>query len=162
MAKGTAICEAWKDFAQFVKDAGEKPEPEAQFRRRDFSKPFGPDNAYWRKTDCSFQTLEEKAAYMRKWHAANPEKAREASLKQLYGATIEWFEKQSAKQEGKCAICNQPETMKIRGKTVRLAVDHDHNSGKIRGLLCTACNRAIGLLKHDEDLLQAAIRYLKN
>jgi hypothetical protein len=67
------------------------------------------------------------------------------------------FETRLEEQGGVCAICTQPETSK-RYKT--LAVDHCHTSGRIRGLLCSSCNRGIGLLKDDTDVLQAAIKYL--
>jgi len=43
-----------------------------------------------------------------------------------------------------------------------LCVDHDHNTGKIRGLLCNTCNRALGLLKDNKQLLINALKYLKN
>jgi hypothetical protein len=62
-----------------------------------------------------------------------------------------------AKQGGKCAICG---CSKRTAKDRRLAVDHDHNTGKIRGLLCSKCNTAIGMLRESLALLGAAAVYL--
>lgn len=59
-------------------------------------------------------------------------------------------------QNGLCAICGQENT-----SGHRLAADHDHKTGHVRGLLCHRCNTAIGLLRDDPDLLQAAIHYLE-
>ncbi len=56
-------------------------------------------------------------------------------------------------QNGGCAICGQPQER-------RLHVDHDHKTGRIRGLLCGSCNRAIGLLKESVASLASAIGYL--
>lgn len=62
-----------------------------------------------------------------------------------------------ADQGGLCAICRQPE------RTARnqvLAVDHDHSTGEVRGLLCSHCNRAVGLLADDPARLIRALAYL--
>lgn len=59
-------------------------------------------------------------------------------------------------QGGRCAICQAHQYEKDR----RLGVDHDHDTGEIRGILCTQCNSAIGLLGDDVDLLRRAIEYL--
>ena len=57
------------------------------------------------------------------------------------------------KQDGKCAICNNSDK--------RLCLDHNHSTGKIRGLLCTRCNRGIGLLGDNVETLKNAIEYLQ-
>lgn len=66
------------------------------------------------------------------------------------------------KQGGVCASCKQPEVGRNQFGKVRLAVDHCHETGKIRGLLCMACNRAAGLLKHNPQRLRALARFLEN
>lgn len=63
-------------------------------------------------------------------------------------------------QNGKCAICKEPETSLYRGNVRSLAVDHDHTTGKIRSLLCNSCNNGLGRFKDDISRLQAAIDYL--
>lgn len=59
---------------------------------------------------------------------------------------------------GLCEICNNPNTSNVKGT---LSVDHDHKTGKVRGLLCDNCNRAIGLLKDNSDLLIKAAEYIR-
>ena len=76
-------------------------------------------------------------------------------LKRDYGLTKESYLEMLKSQNGVCAICCNPE------KKRRLAVDHCHNTGKIRGLLCTRCNTSIGRFNDDVELLQKAIDYLK-
>lgn len=64
------------------------------------------------------------------------------------------------KQNYVCAICKKPETVKLKSGQVKcLAVDHCHDKGHVRGLLCYACNVGIGLLKHDAARLRAAALY---
>lgn len=61
-------------------------------------------------------------------------------------------------QRGVCAICEQPQTL---GRYLTLCVDHCHATGKIRGLLCTRCNRGLGLFKDNTVSLRNAINYLE-
>jgi len=69
------------------------------------------------------------------------------------------------KQNGVCAICKQPETRKRHNKVDNLSVDHDHSTGKIRGLLCYRCNLLIGLFKNNlelfKEIFEAITEYLK-
>lgn len=83
--------------------------------------------------------------------------ARRTTLRQ-YGLTIEQFDEMSAKQGGRCAVCGSPP----RNGKANLDVDHDHKTGKVRGLLCDVCNRAIGLLGDDAESLARAAQYLKD
>lgn len=64
-------------------------------------------------------------------------------------------------QGGRCAICRKEEAAKRNGKAKRLAIDHCHKTGRVRGLLCESCNRGLGQTRDDPKILQAAIRYLK-
>lgn len=82
----------------------------------------------------------------------------ELHMKRSYGLGFKEYEEMLFKQNGVCAICNS-EPPKNQHKT-RLNIDHCHTTGKVRGLLCDACNRAIGLLKDSPDLLNKAINYL--
>jgi len=79
-----------------------------------------------------------------------------------YGLSLNDYTKINDSQNGVCAICNQPETIKRWGKLDKLSVDHDHKTEKIRGLLCNHCNRGLGCFKDDENILKKAIIYLKN
>lgn len=80
---------------------------------------------------------------------------RASSLKKNYGLTIADWNKLYKAQNKSCAICR---TKVNNGK--RLAVDHNHKTGKVRGLLCTQCNQGIGKFRDDIVLLEKAINYL--
>lgn len=81
-------------------------------------------------------------------------------LKNRYGITQKEYDTMSESQNHVCKICKLPKNTANK----KLAVDHNHKTGQIRGLLCDRCNRAIGLLKVDEgtELLEKAIEYIKS
>ncbi len=72
-------------------------------------------------------------------------------LKHRYGITIEQYDALLTAQGGVCAICKNPP----RGKMLRLSVDHNHTTKKVRGLLCITCNRTIGYLENPEWMRSA-------
>lgn len=76
-----------------------------------------------------------------------------------YGITIEDRDLILAKQDSKCAICKSPHPN--RKNTRNFCVDHNHETGKVRGLLCQSCNRGLGLLKDSKEILLRAVRYLE-
>lgn len=88
--------------------------------------------------------------YAMKWRRENPAKASAAirnwNLKRKFGITIEEYDAMLAAQAGRCAICRRPAQMLSK----RLAVDHDHDGGQIRGLLCGPCNVVLGYLENPE------------
>jgi hypothetical protein len=86
------------------------------------------------------------------------ESSRRAHLKRMFGITLEEYNTMLEEQNGVCGICKKPESY---GRASFLSVDHCHNSETIRGLLCNNCNRAIGLLKDDIEVLENAVKYLK-
>jgi hypothetical protein len=79
---------------------------------------------------------------------------RKRSFEVNYGITIEEYESRLERQNGVCLICSSPPTTK------RLAVDHCHVTGEIRGLLCSKCNTALGLFNDSPELMKIAIEYL--
>lgn len=81
---------------------------------------------------------------------------REAAARRMYGIEPAELEALERKQGGVCAICGGPPN----GPGSRLHVDHDHESGRIRGLLCGRCNTMLGMCKDDSNVLRAAVRYL--
>lgn len=111
---------------------------------------------------CTRDDPFSKSKYEKAWRQAFPEKVKDSHLRKSFGMTLEEYMAKHAAQNGKCAICRRPETSTRNGKTKSLAVDHCHKSGKIRDLLCAACNKAIGLLKEDVGVLTAAIAYLRH
>jgi hypothetical protein len=103
------------------------------------------------------------SAYKKSLPSYNSEARRRAKFKARYGITPERYDQMSAEQQGLCAICgnSEPGVDKRTGEVMRLSVDHDHETGRVRGLLCQKCNRAIGLLDDDVDRLKWAIDYLR-
>jgi Recombination endonuclease VII. len=99
-----------------------------------------------------------KLLWHRKHHqeTKTPEKTKKYQLKSKYNMTLEEYDKLVEFQQNGCAICRQLVTSERK-----LAVDHNHKTGEIRGLLCFKCNSLIGLANDDEDLLWKAMEYLK-
>lgn len=85
--------------------------------------------------------------------------SRKTHLKKDYGLTPEIYELLLLEQGGGCAICGSRVSSRTRNE--RLAVDHDSGTGKVRGLLCGSCNRALGGFRHIPKLLRKAARYLE-
>jgi hypothetical protein len=78
------------------------------------------------------------------------------SLKRRYGITIKEYNQMFTEQQGNCKICNKPLDEK------HTHVDHNHETKKVRGLLCGNCNRMIGFAKENPDTLKQGAKYLKN
>jgi hypothetical protein len=93
-------------------------------------------------------------------YVVNPERNYNNHLKQNYGIDIEQYKVMLKAQKGVCAICEEPETEIKYSKVQSLSVDHNHETGEIRGLLCNSCNRGVGLLKDSPKLLSKAANYL--
>lgn len=100
-----------------------------------------------------------------KYRKENPDKIKHTKLQQTYGISLKMYEALLKDQNGVCAVCERPEKAIWRGLATKLAVDHDHATGKVRGLLCQKCNRAFGLLeesRHSVERLMAYIVKYKN
>jgi len=106
---------------------------------------------------------EAAKARSRKRYCEQPEVIRayerKSHLRTAYGLTLEKYDQMLSDQRGKCAIC---ETSTPGGMSGRFHVDHCHQSGRIRGLLCTKCNSGLGMFKDRVELIVAAIAYLKS
>lgn len=137
------------------------------------------------RNECKACSLAEKAERNRRnpeanrrrareWAKANPERVaaqaeayrasgrkktsdRKSYLKRKYGITIEKYEAMLALQGGGCAICGRRPRPDIA-----LHVDHDHETGEIRGLLCFPCNNFLGDIEDDLQRLRAAAEYLEH
>ncbi len=81
---------------------------------------------------------------------------REQNMLQRYGITIEDYAYMFNAQNGKCKICTRLHSKFARG----LVVDHNHNTGSIRGLLCDPCNRALGYFRDSVIVMSNAIEYI--
>jgi hypothetical protein len=81
---------------------------------------------------------------------------RDVQLRSLYGITQADYDRLLALQYGRCAICGTTKP----GTRGTWRVDHDHETGQVRGLLCDRCNLGIGYMQDDPDILIAAARYV--
>ncbi len=108
----------------------------------------------WRK-----KNVQRSRASVKNWTAANPSKVLSMQLKK-YGISLEQYNDLLRKQNGRCAICNSRPAGMQHSKT-RLCVDHEHSTGKVRGLLCGGCNIGLGHFKHNIGILKNAIKYLE-
>ena len=106
---------------------------------------------------------EKIAEYNKIWRIKHKEKRakcqRNVRLKNLYGITIEDYNRLFVEQDGCCAICGRHQFEFERA----LAVDHDHKIGKVRGLLCHGCNMGLGAFYNDDNtrILKEAIKYVE-
>lgn len=95
----------------------------------------------------------------KKWRNATNHKRKENCLRA--GITVERYNELLTAQDGRCAVCRKSETALRNGVVKSLAIDHDHITGRIRGLLCARCNTALGLLADNPDLLIELSIYLQ-
>jgi hypothetical protein len=104
------------------------------------------------------QTPERKAAHrdrQRHYHYKDPQAQADRNMRKKYGITLEQYQAMLEKQDGVCAVCGEG------CKSGRaLSVDHNHTTGQLRGLLCGNCNRGIGYLQDDPELIRAALEYI--
>lgn len=108
-------------------------------------------NKVWRQQNRS-KHIEGSSS----WRKRNPEYARNKNLISRYGITVNDYNLMLKTQNGQCAICGITECPTNKS----FSVDHCHITGKVRGLLCSTCNRALGLLKDNKIVLKAALDYL--
>ena len=116
-----------------------------------------------RKAEAWRRRNPEKAkAASRRYKEANRETIRNADrqyqLERVYGIAPEEYDALLAQQKGSCAGC---EATEYNSKSYHLAVDHNHDTGEIRGLLCLRCNRILGLSQDDPGLLRRLADYLE-
>lgn len=108
----------------------------------------------------------ERAAENLKYRLENSDLVRRTYLRSRYGVTPEWYDQQLAAQGGQCALCEATTGWTRQNKTWHgndyyLLVDHDHESGVVRGLLCAKCNTAIHRVEYVTDWAAKALRYLE-
>ena len=102
----------------------------------------------------SIEAIARDRTRAREWYRRQTaERRKEIWLKRAYGIDLVTYEAMIEAQHRQCAICHH--------EVETLHVDHDHETNKIRGLLCGSCNRGIGLLQHDSVVLRDAITYLE-
>jgi hypothetical protein len=106
------------------------------------------------------RTREQRTLTARAHRERNRDRYLDQHLQREYGITLHDYNRMLAEQGGGCGICGAVEA-RSKGHGVRLHVDHDHVTGKARGLLCGTCNRGIGQLGDDLERVKAAVRYLE-
>lgn len=121
----------------------------------------------WKEKNPTYQkeyyeaNKEAVLEYGKDWRKNNPDKVamtvRKAALKRNYGLTIEQYEGMLAEQNNKCSICDSD---LIPG--IDTCVDHCHNTGAVRGILCSKCNKGLGLFLDSPERLYRAMEYLIN
>lgn len=130
------------------KDPAKRAEATRRWRERN---PEHGREAYRRDPIRACRRLEE-------WARKNPERRKTTNalshIKRRYGLTGGDVARMLHAQGGSCGICE-------RVLTNEYHIDHDHSTGAVRGLLCPHCNRGLGLMQDDENVLLAAVEYLK-
>jgi len=134
----------------------------ARERRRQRRRESGEDARY------RAEHREAIRVYHKAWRDANPDKIKARYVpersaayhrKRNYGLTPEEYADRLTFQQGRCAICYEPMTGKGKEKDAP-TVDHDHETGIVRGILCMRCNNGLGKFRDRPELLAAAITYL--
>lgn len=152
----------WRtNFWCFADDVGDPPSNNYTLRRVNLGLPFGPSNFYWKEKIIA----QNIADYHRQWREQFPERSKQHQINRPRrndaGLNPEEYKKMFESQNGLCKICYLPEQTMIKGKIKNLSADHCHDTGKQRELLCSNCNRAIGLLNESVAVLKSAIEYLE-
>ena len=148
--------EKWKPTRKRYRDDNKKKMSSyyAQYQKDNREK-INKRNRDRRKLDPEFRKKANEKGKL--WRQQNPEKIalmkKKSILKHKYGLTLEEYQDLLKSQENKCAICKREKL---------LCVDHNHETGNVRGLLCHLCNRAIGMLMENINILENAIKYIEN
>lgn len=112
-----------------------------------------------RQYHCKSCHREYQRAWRRRPEYRAKKLGRKYRMKHLYNLTEAQFEAMEAAQGGKCAVCKTATGTKGKDK---LVVDHCHDTGAVRGLLCDTCNRALGFFRDSTETLQSAIDYINS
>ena len=108
------------------------------------------------------QRRESNNRAVQKLRENDPLAPRRTRLKNVYGITLDDYSRMLDEQQGVCAICQQECTVYSGKEDTILCIDHDHETGEVRGLLCNACNLGLGYFHDSVKGLQRAIKYLES
>ena len=139
--KRCPVCKTWKPLDEF------------------FNLKKSKDGKGYRCKKCD----KEVRAISRSKSPKTQEGYRRRKIARDHGITMDDYDRMIKEQGGKCAICgttNPHGEGSVATYLKYLSIDHNHETGEIRGLLCNKCNRGIGLLQDDIIILQKAINYL--
>ncbi|MGI8809928.1 MAG: endonuclease VII domain-containing protein [Acidimicrobiales bacterium] len=129
----------------------------ATWRRRPNRHRLNPEPARKRTQEWRLANLERATANQQAFVASGGKRLadRKSYLKRKYGMTIEQYDAMLDAQGGGCCICGRPPR-----EDISLHVDHDHSTGKVRGILCFCCNNALADFGEDPELLKKAASYV--
>lgn len=120
---------------------------------------------YFHKDSSSSDNLycycKECVSLKNKKYTRNPEDSRKNHLKKTFNLTEKDYNNLLEKQHGVCAICGKPEISLYKGAIRNLAIDHNHKTGEIRGLLCRNCNLGVGYFNDNIETIEKVLQYLK-
>lgn len=143
LSKRCSKCQVEKDLDEFYRSTRYK------------------DGRQHRCKDCSKRyTQEATAAWRRENPASQKASTRRTKAKQKYGVSLDTIHKMLTSQGGRCAICQKPISFTADDKRNKPHVDHDHQSGKLRSLLCLTCNTGLGMFGDSIHLIELAKQYL--
>ena len=155
----------WLDFWAFVSGVGQRPSARHRLVQADITRLMGPHNFAWRMPVLdmahSFKNAEGRASYHQARRAVQPRDWVGANLQRYYGISVEQYGALLAAQGAHCALCDRTQDISPSGEPQLLAVDHDHKTGEIRGLLCRHHNQMLGHAGDNPDVLRRAAEYLE-
>lgn len=155
------LCNEWLDFKIFLNDVGERPSKKYRLGRFNKKEKYSKINFFWKEYTYRLpgETKKEKDIRRRQ---ERPEVYKAHELKKAFGISLEIYNNKLKEQCFVCAICKQPEKTihHVTNKLKSLAVDHCHSTNKIRGLLCQRCNRVLGKINDNKELLDKMKAYL--
>jgi hypothetical protein len=162
------VIDAWRDdFQTFVDGVGgERPSRAHRLYPIDRDQPMGPDNFQWRESLVTKLEGESTTDYGKRHQKAHkqqyPALYKHHALRRTFGPDFGFdeFSAMAEAQNNRCAICGEKETAVRKGALLELAMDHCHDTGRLRQLTCLACNTGMGKFKHSPKLFRAAIAYL--
>lgn len=133
--------------------------PEQKVRQAAYAREYRRKNAdriNARIRELRRQDPEKYRSAERRRNPKRREAQRDYRLRRAYGIDLVRYNYLWQKQDGRCAVCSDDLTL-----THQVAVDHDHATGKVRGLLCSNCNVLLGMAQDNEGTLKRAIEYLR-
>ena len=138
----------------------EDPQKHRDRKKQEYAR--DPEKQRRRDKDRRAANLDKYRERARQRYARDPDAKTSRDMKSKYGIDLETYNQILDAQGGVCDICGLPETAKLKGKVKRLAIDHCHETGEIRALLCQSCNTMLGRAKDSPDLLRKAADYLES
>lgn len=158
MLKRCSKCHEYKDKDQFYKH---RKEPDGLYSQcktcaSASNRAFyaaNPEKAKVQALKWKNNNREKVREYARQQYKNNPDRERNNRLKREYGISLDDYQRMYKEQGGVCAVCGSSSEKNFH-------VDHNHKTGEVRGLLCDKCNKALGFVKDDLNIIKRLKRYL--